>query len=65
MKCRPVETGGLGGLQLPQILAKVDLLPIDNNSEQIKGAKKYKPYQIPRKLQVTLLLLTWCNSYGA
>ena len=35
---RPVETageGGLGGgLQPPQILAKVDLLPINNNSEK-------------------------------
>ena len=32
----PVETRGWGGLQPPppQILAKVDLLPIDNNSEK-------------------------------
>ena len=29
---RPVETGG--GMQPPKILAKVDLLPIDNNSEK-------------------------------
>ena len=29
---RPVETGGAGGLQPPQILAKVDLLPIDTDS---------------------------------
>ena len=41
-----------------QIFAKVDLVPIDNNSKKIKGAKKYKPYKIPRKLLVTLLLFT-------
>ena len=31
---RPVETAGVGGLQAPQILAKVDLLSIDDNSEK-------------------------------
>ena len=31
---RPVETGGAGGLHPPQILAKVDFLPIDKNSEK-------------------------------
>ena len=50
---------GLRGLQLlPQILAKVDLLPIDNLSEKKKIAKKYKSYQIPQKLLITLLLFT-------
>ena len=44
-----------GGLKSPQILAKVDLVPIDNNSKKIKGAKQYKPYKIPCKLLVTLL----------
>ena len=39
-----------------QIFAKVDLLPIDNDSQKKRGAKKHKPYQIPRKLLVTLLL---------
>ena len=39
--------GGMGRLQHTQILAKVDLVPIDNNSKKIKGAKKYKPYKIP------------------
>ena len=58
-KYRPIETGGArGGLKPPKILAKVDLVPIDNNSKKIKGAKKYKPYKIPRKLLVTLLLFT-------
>ena len=33
----PVETGG-SGLQSPQIFAKVDLLPIDNDSEKEKEA---------------------------
>ena len=55
---RPLETGGAGGLQAPQILTKVDLVPIDNNSTKIKGAKKYKPYKILRRLLVTLLLFT-------
>ena len=54
----PIETRGWGAAAPPQILAKVDLLPIDNNSEKLKRAKKYKPYQIPRKLLVTLLLFT-------
>ena len=35
------------------ILTKVKLLPNDNDSEKKKGAKKYKPCQIPRKLLVT------------
>ena len=48
-----------------QILAKVDLLPIDNDSEEKKRVKKYKPYQIPRKLLVTLLLFTKCYSCNA
>ena len=48
---KPVKTGGLWG-----IFAKVDLLPIDNDSEKKKGAKKHKSYQIPRKLLLTLLL---------
>ena len=52
----PLKLRGLGELQSPQIFAKVDLLPIDNDSDKKKGAKKHKPYQIPRKLQVTLLL---------
>ena len=33
-----------------QTFAKVDLLPVDNDSEKKKVAKKYKRYQIPRKL---------------
>ena len=45
----------------PQIFAKVDLFPIDNDSEKKKVAKKYKPSQIPRKLLVTLLLSTSSN----
>ena len=50
---------GLRGLQLlPQILAKVELLPIDNLSEKKKRAEKYKSYQVPRKLLITLLLST-------
>ena len=52
--CR--NRGGLGELQPPQIFAKVGLLPIDNNSEKKKGAKKHKPCQIPQKLLVTFLL---------
>ena len=40
----------------PQIFAKVDLLPIDNDSEKEKVAQKNKPFEIPRKLLVTLLL---------
>ena len=54
----PVESWGTGGTAAPQILAKVDLLPIDNNSKKKNEAKKYKPYQIPRKLQVPPLLFT-------
>ena len=40
--CRPVETGGLAGLQTtpPQIFTKFGLLPIDNYSEKKKVAKK-------------------------
>ena len=48
----------LPGRTDPQILAKLDFYPIDNNSEKKKGAKKYKPYKIPQKLLVTLLLFT-------
>ena len=55
---RPVETGGWGLGGGPQILAKVDLLLTDSNRGNKKGAKKYKPYQIPQKLLVTLLLFT-------
>ena len=46
---RPVETGDLGGggggggLQPSLIFAKIDLLPIDNESKKKKVAKKYKP----------------------
>ena len=32
------------------IYAKVDLLPIDSESEKKKVAKKHKPFQIPQKL---------------
>ena len=49
---------GVCSAPTPQIFAKVDLLPIDNDSKKKKGAKKHKPYQIPRKLLVTLLLST-------
>ena len=38
--------GGLRGCTPttpPQIFAKDDYLPIDNDSEKEKGAKKYKP----------------------
>ena len=51
----PVETVGAGGGS-PQIFAKVDLLPIDNNREKKSAAKKHTAYPIPRKLLVTLLL---------
>ena len=36
------------GAATPQIFAKVDLLPVENDSEKKKVAKKYKPFQIPR-----------------
>ena len=42
----------------PQILAKLDLVPVDSNSKNKKGAKKYKPYKIPQKVLITLLLFT-------
>ena len=42
----------------PQILAKLDLVPVDSNSKKKKGAKKYKPYKIPQKVLITLLLFT-------
>ena len=45
----------------PQIFAKVDLLPIDNDSEKKKVTQKYKSFEIPRKLLVTLLWSTLCN----
>ena len=52
------QKGAVGGASDHQILAKVDLYPIDNNSEKKKGATKYKPYKIRQKLLVTLLLFT-------
>ena len=56
------EGGGVGGgCNLPQIFAKTDFLPNENNSEKKRVAKKYKPLQISRKLLVTLLWLTTCN----
>ena len=53
---RLVETGGLGGGCSPQVFAKVDLLPIENDSEKKKVAKKYKSLQIPQKLLLATLL---------
>ena len=35
-----IKTGSLWRLQLPQIFAKVDLLPIGNDSEKKKNSKK-------------------------
>ena len=46
----------------PRFLLKLTfykLTMIDNDGEKKKGAKKEKPYQIPRKLLLTLLLS--CN----
>ena len=40
-----------------QIFDKVGFSPIDNEKEK-KVQKKYKPFPIPRKLMVTLLLST-------
>ena len=42
-----METQEGRGLQPHQISAKVDLLPIDHDSEKKKVVKKYKPSQIP------------------
>ena len=58
----PYKPRGVGGAAPPQIFAKADLLPIDNDSEKKKVAKKYIPYQIPRKLLITLLLSTSHNA---
>ena len=44
------------------VFAKVDLKLIHNDREKKKGAKKYKPRQIFRKLLVTLLLSTSFNA---
>ena len=43
-KCRPVETGGAEGSRPPleKKFAKVNLLPIDNNSAKKKVAKKIR-----------------------
>ena len=49
---------GAGGPAPPQILAKLDLVPVDSNNKKKKGAKKYKPYKIPQKVLITLLLFT-------
>ena len=46
---RPVEAKGAGEAAAPNIFAKVDLLPIDNDSDKKKIAKKCKLVQIPRK----------------
>ena len=48
------------GTAAPQIFAKVDLLPIGNNSEKKKITKKYKLFQVTRKLLVANLP-TSCN----
>ena len=47
---------------LSQIFAKVDLLPIENDSEKKKIVKEYKLVQILRKLLITILLSTSCNT---
>ena len=54
--------GGGEGAAAPQIFVNVNLIPVDNDSEKKKVAKKYKPFQIPQKLLVTLLLSTSCNA---
>ena len=60
MSFRPIETRGLGGgAAPPRFLLKLTfykLTMIDNDGEKKKGAKKDKPYQIPRKLLFILLL---------
>ena len=41
LKCMPVETRGAGGgLEPPQIFAKLDLFLIDNDNEKKKNSKK-------------------------
>ena len=52
----PQKPGDWEGLHPPNVFAKFDLLPIDNDSKKKKVAKNYKPFQIPQKLLVTLLL---------
>ena len=60
---RNAQGGGLHGTAaLPQIFAKVDLLPIENDSEKKKIVKEYKLVQILRKLLITILLSTSCNT---
>ena len=64
MQARRNRAGGVERLQsapplLPQqVFAKIDPLPIDNDSEKKKVAKKKKLLQISRNLLVTLLLST-------
>ena len=53
---RLVETGRNWGAEAPQILANIDRLPIDNDSQKKKIAKKYKLVHIAQKLLATLLL---------
>ena len=59
---RPIETGGGGWEACGEGGSiKVDLLPIDNDSDKKKTAKKCKLVKIPRKLLVTWLLSTSCS----
>ena len=62
---RHLETGRLGDADPPQIFVNVDvdLLPIENDTEEKKIAKKHKLLQIPGilKLLVTLISTTSCN----
>ena len=46
----------------PKIFPKFGLLPIDNEGEKKKVAKKYKLFEIPQKLPGTLLFSTSCNT---
>ena len=50
------------GAPTSHIFAKFGLSPIDNDSDKKKVAKKYKPFQIPQKLLVILLLFTSFNA---
>ena len=50
MRFRPVETGGAGGLESPQIFANLYFSWIEKNSAKVRNSTKFKTSWNPSKV---------------